>query len=99
MKRLMLIIILLLTIISVSACNGLKQENSYIVIENEALETTFSREEKGEYVYVLNISTKKYHLQSCEYAINMSSENRYETSSMHYIMDRNYQPCKICIGR
>lgn len=99
MKRLMCILLLLSTVFFVSACEEEVKGHGSILLENECLETTFSREtDEGGYVYVLNIATHKYHLQTCEYAISMREENRYETSSMHYIIERDYQPCKICIG-
>ncbi len=99
MKRLISILLLILTVIFTSACHEETMPgHGSILVENECLETTFSREDDEGYVYILNIVTKKYHLQTCEYAVNMKEENRYETASMHYIMAREYQPCKICIG-
>ena len=98
MKRFIGIILLILSLILVSCENEIPGHGS-IYIENDSLETTFSGEtDDGGYVYVLNVATKKYHLQSCEYAIKMNEDNRHETSSMHYIIERDYQPCKICIG-
>ena len=99
MKKIILVILMLTTLLLISSCNKEISGNGKITIKNDKLETTFTHENIDEdHIYVLNIKTKKYHLQTCDYAIGMNEANRYETSSMHYITEREYEPCKICIG-
>lgn len=60
-------------------------------------------EDKGEYPgylqgnveYVVNESSKKYHLPSCHYAREM--ENPAKTSSLKMLIEKGYTPCSVCI--
>jgi len=99
MKRLCCCILSIFLIIIFISCDKSVPGHENIEISNDSLVTTFTRnDDNGDRIYVLNVVSKKYHLKSCDYAIKMNEANRYETSSMHYIMERGYEPCKICLG-
>ena len=47
--------------------------------------------------YVLNTSSKKFHLSDCSGAASMKEENRQEfTGSRESLLDQGYQPCGTC---
>ncbi len=47
--------------------------------------------------YVLNTSSKKFHLPDCSGAASMKKENRQEfTGSRESLLDQGYQPCGTC---
>ena len=49
-------------------------------------------------IYVLNISSKKIHLESCRYASSMNASNRSETTkSIAELEDEGYQCCQVCL--
>ncbi len=50
-------------------------------------------------VYVLNLSSKKYHLPTCTYAINMKSDNRFNYTGTPANFNKlypDYSPCGSC---
>lgn len=50
-----------------------------------------------ETAYVLNTSSKKFHLPDCSGANSMKAENRQETSSSRQeLLDQGYEPCGTC---
>lgn len=56
-----------------------------------------SRPEKPEASYILNTSSKKFHLPDCSGAASMKAENRQEFSgSRESLIDQGYQPCGTC---
>ena len=67
--------------------------------ENESLLEVESTADDGEYAFVINTATKKYHIPSCRYAISMSEESREVTSDIAFIYERGYSPCGSCIAR
>ena len=69
------------------------------VIENESEAPLETSESVAGNTYVLNINTKKYHIESCRYAIDMSEENKKVTSDIDFIVERGYTPCSSCIMR
>ena len=55
------------------------------------------RPEAAEVTYILNVSSKKFHLPTCSGANNMKAENRQEsTSSRKELIDQGYEPCGTC---
>ena len=47
--------------------------------------------------YVLNTSSKKFHLPTCQYANSMNDENREEyTGTREELIELNYTPCGTC---
>ena len=50
-----------------------------------------------ETAYVLNTSSKKFHLPDCSGANSMKAENHQETSSSRQeLLDQGYEPCGTC---
>ena len=50
-----------------------------------------------EMTYILNISSKKFHLTVCPSAANMSKKNREEVKSTRdELIYRGYDPCGVC---
>ena len=99
MKRIAVILLILAVFIALPSCKKKVWRNEYhkeIELENDTLCTTAELRQPTSYVYVLNMSTKKYHLQTCKYAINMKEENRLETDDTYYIYSLEYKPCGVC---
>lgn len=48
-------------------------------------------------IYILNIESKKYHIDTCRYANSMSEENK-ETfnGTKDWLKDNGYEPCGVC---
>ena len=57
---------------------------------------TYTANEEG-IIYILNIESKKYHLDTCRYAESMSEENK-ETfnGTKEWLEDNGYSPCGVC---
>ncbi len=53
----------------------------------------------GEILYIVNTSTRSYHLPSCYILKNTKEENKRETYDIDFLVERGYTPCKICIGK
>lgn len=54
-------------------------------------------EPSGDCRYIVNKSTKKFHLPECSSVTNMDSENKWDyTGSREYLIDLKYEPCKRC---
>lgn len=52
---------------------------------------------KGDRVYVVNRSTHKFHVETCQYAINMDMKNREEfEGEIDWLLDNGFEPCKVC---
>ena len=48
-------------------------------------------------IYILNVESKKYHLDTCRYVESMSDENK-ETfnGTKEWLLDNGYEPCGVC---
>ncbi|MBQ8392675.1 MAG: hypothetical protein IJX51_02775 [Clostridia bacterium] len=90
-----LILIILLLVIFLPSCSDTPGHGD-IPLENTELCTTGKPREPTSYVFVLNMSTKKFHLQNCKYATSIREENRIETDDIQYIYSLEYSPCSIC---
>lgn len=64
-------------------------ENIVDAIEEVAIE-------KNSVLYILNKSTKKFHLSACSSAARIKAENYAETNSREYAINQGYEACKIC---
>lgn len=65
---------------------------SWLTAESDASET-----EEGEEDYVLNTSSKKFHLPDCSGIKNMNPDNRQSyTGSRQALIDQGYEPCGSC---
>ena len=92
-----IITLLLLSVFILYSCGESLPGLDDIELSNIDLPTTLDEIEiPTDYVYVLNLSSKKYHLQYCKYAISINVKNRYETGDMNYIMSMEFTPCSIC---
>jgi hypothetical protein len=89
--------LLLLFVVILSSCINVPPGFNDIEVSNSSLMPTISEESSStDYVYVVNLSSRKYHLRSCEYAKSISVKNRYETGDIYYIMSMEFIPCSIC---
>lgn len=78
--------------------NYLNGESKLIGEEYVNQEETFKYTENSEgIIYILNIESKKYHLDTCRYVISMSEENK-ETfnGTKNWLKDNGYEPCDVC---
>lgn len=58
-------------------------------------EQTFPQEDDKD--FVLNISSKKFHLPECEYAGSMQEENRVPYLGKRWLLIQDgFSPCKSC---
>lgn len=58
-----------------------------------------STADKTEREYVLNTSSKKFHLPNCRYVSSMIDANKNtETTSYAGLLNRGYSACKVCLG-
>lgn len=91
------LVFLLLSTLVFSSCIGVPPGFKDIEVSNSSLIPTISEESSStDFVYVVNLSSRKYHLSSCEYAKSISVKNRYETGDIYYIMSMEFIPCSIC---
>ena len=70
--------------------------NSYEV-HNDSENTYPEIEDGTDEIYIVNMSTKTYHLPECTYAKNMKEENREESSNLSALNKKGYKPCSRCI--
>ena len=77
--------------------------DNYEESSEESSDDTASKDENSKTpstsvtVYVLNLSSKKFHYQSCHNAEKIKAENRKEsTDSRDNIIKDGYTPCKTC---
>ena len=57
---------------------------------------TASLEPESSGEYYANISTKKFHLETCRYSKSKKSGNIITSSSREGLIKKGYSPCKIC---
>ena len=58
----------------------------------------YSSSNTGDTLYIVNISSRSYHLPSCYILKNTKEENKEETYDIEFLTERGYTPCKICIS-
>ena len=68
------------------------------VIENESLPQIGNKDMDNEYTFVLNTSTKTYHISTCRYAININKDSIEECGDLEFIRTRGYKPCSTCLS-
>ena len=65
--------------------------------EDEADGNSPTTPEDSEITYILNISTKRIHLSTCQHAENMKEENKEETTkSLEELIEDGYTACGTC---
>ncbi len=94
------LVILLILIVAVFA-PALDFDDVYNVetfsLENATVEEINSSHNQGEEAYVVNLSTKKYHLSSCRYATSKNENNLDLFNDEEFLIKHGYQGCKKCI--
>ena len=88
MKRFMPIIICLLFLL----CSCTKFDMEITPTENKGELGDYS---EGEIEYIVNESSKKYHLPSCYHVKNY--ENPTRTKSLEMLKQKGYSPCGTCL--
>lgn len=53
----------------------------------------------GTVLYIVNTSSRSYHLSSCYMVKSIKEENKQETYDIDFLIEREYSPCKICINK
>ncbi len=53
----------------------------------------------GYILYIVNTSSRSYHLSNCYIVDNIKEENKLQTYDIDFITQRCYTPCKICIDK
>lgn len=65
--------------------------------EPEATEPPAEEVPSGEYDYILNVNSLKFHTPDCEWAQKISNKNRKEyTGSRDDLIEQGYDPCGSC---
>ncbi len=62
---------------------------------------TAATNEAGLMIFVLNASSKTFHVsEECRYAASMSAKNKvfYSAESIYAMVALGYEPCSVCIG-
>lgn len=85
----------------ISAAKSYKTLKNYVKYVGEYLEAqqpvTSSARKTGKQVYILNKSSKKFHLEDCASAKNIKKENRERyTGKRSDLIAQGYEPCKKC---
>lgn len=87
MKKVFLVILIFI-ILTLFGCNG-----SYYYVGDDGGNHDL-QDNPSEQEFVVNTSTKKYHLPSCIYATDPSLEKWYNEN---FLIERGYIPCKVCL--
>ena len=75
-------------------------EENFITLQNDELkELAETTAEELNPLYVLNLSSKKYHKTDCIHVKGISEKNCYKTSNMEYITSRGYTKCSVCFKK
>ena len=86
------IILLVLLSLFLCSCGEISYE-----IHNDTENPYPESESIVDETYIVNMSTKKYHLPSCTYAQNIKEENREESNNLYALQEKGYKPCSRCI--
>ncbi len=104
MKRIFTFIIVLSVFLSLSGCKDNKiNENTVVIPDDNTAKTvngykseTPLNPEVTTIFYVANKTTKKFHLESCQYAKSSNTANLTETTDRESLVNDGYSPCKVC---
>lgn len=102
--------VLLTLILSLLLCGCKSIEDKDSLCSNPAEETivlkdtagtvngykTISPQPESSGKYYCNISTKKFHLETCRYSKSKKSGNIIISENRADLIDKGYSPCKIC---
>ena len=85
----------------VTAVKSYKTLNNYVKYLGEYLEkqqpVTAPAQKKGRKTYILNTSTKKFHLEDCPTIKQMKKANKEKfTGKRSELIAQGYEPCKKC---
>lgn len=95
MKRFILISLTLLLLV-LPSCGRKSDKTVAQDSDKEQFNTDIVQQEQ---LYVVNVSTRSYHLPSCYIVNNIKEENKQETYDKNFLVERGYSPCKICIDK
>lgn len=80
--------------VTIDYCTGKSYETAQHLTTGTTVKTTYA---SGSINYVLNTSSKKFHLPSCRYANSMKIENReISNAPRDYLLSIEYKPCETC---
>ena len=93
MKKTAFILLTLLVLLILTSCT----KNYYEI--NGTDKDSITERIEGEIEYVVNVSSRSYHLSSCYIAKSIKEENKVITKDIDFITEREYTPCKKCIDK
>ena len=93
MKKTAFILLTLLVLLILTSCT----KNYYEI--NVTDKDSITERIEGEIEYVVNVSSRSYHLSSCYIAKSIKEENKVITKDIDFITEREYTPCKKCIDK
>ena len=107
MKKFLILILCLCLPLAFAGCNNKTNKNTDNIIvypDDESAKTLggYRQEENssitpsGSTYYVGNISSKKFHISTCNSATKMKEENRKVTTERQALIDEGYTPCAVC---
>lgn len=95
MRGLVIFIILVIAVFAPVFRYPSIHENT-ILIENESVKEVNFEHECGQ-TYIVNLSTKKYHIPDCRYATSKDENNLCSFNDEEFLVKHGYQGCKKCI--
>lgn len=104
MKNIISLVIILIVILCMCGCkNTENNENTIVMPDSTTAETVngYKSEQpinskSANITYVVNKSTKKFHLESCRYAKNSNTSSLMKSTDRSTLINDGYSPCKIC---
>lgn len=104
MKNIIFLVIILNVILCMCGCKNTKiNENTIVMPDSTTAETVNGyKYEKPitsksiTVTYVVNKTTKKFHLESCRYAKGSNTSSLAKVTDRNVLINDGYSPCKIC---
>lgn len=108
MKRLFVLILCLCLPLTFVGCqNKVDKTENIIVYPDEEAEKTLggyrenvndndSDQQVGSTYYVINTSSKKFHISTCGSVKTIKDENRQTATDRQQLIDNGYSPCNSC---
>ena len=80
-----------------SAPNRSAEEENGSSVPNRSAEGSQDQAEIGEWKYIINVSSRKFHLPGCQSVEKMSRKNMQGfNGTREELIDMGYEPCKNC---
>ncbi len=104
MKRILSLFLTFSVILCLSACKNTQANENTVVMPDDNTAKTVNgykseaplNPEAAIITYVVNKTTKKFHLESCQYAKSSSTANLSKTTDREGLINEGCSPCKKC---